>query len=145
MIITPCIPPWLQVAEGELGVSEVPGSGDNPRILEYHKYTALKATSDEVPWCSSFINFCVMKSGLEGTHSAAARSWLGWGVSLSVPAFGCVAVLKRGSLAWQAHVVLWIGEPDSKTIRGIGGNQGDKVSIENFSKSKVLGYRWPGP
>ena len=33
----------------------------------------------------------------------------------------------------------WLDE----TIRVLGGNQGDKVSIENFPKSQVLGYRWP--
>ncbi len=142
--MTPVIPPWLEIAEGEIGVSEIKGSGSNQRIIEYHKHTALKATADEVPWCSSFVNFCVLKSGNNGTWNAAARSWLSWGVSLKVPAFGCIAVLSRGS-SWQGHVGFWIGDPDDKTIRILGGNQGDKVSIENFPKSKVLGYRWPGP
>jgi uncharacterized protein (TIGR02594 family) len=157
MIITPCIPPWLQVAEGELGVHEIPGPKSESRIIEYHATTTLMATSDEVPWCSSFMNWAMSQVKIRGTGSAAARSWLRWGVRLGVPAFGCVAVLSRdGNQPAQltrdelttgrylpGHVGPWIGDVNSTTIRLIGGNQGDAVSIANFPKSRLLGYFWP--
>lgn len=137
-------PNWLTIAEKELGIHETPGIENTARIVEYHQLTRLKATDDETPWCSAFINWVMNRAGFEGTESAVAKSWLGWGVSLKVPAFGCVVVLSRGH-KWQGHVGFYIGSPSPDTIRVLGGNQGDKVSIQNFPKSLVLGYRWPGP
>lgn len=159
MIITPCIPPWLQVAEGELGVHEIPGPRSEARIIEYHATTTLKATSDEVAWCSSDLNWIFIQVKIKGTNSAAARSWLKWGVRLGVPAFGCVAVLSRDGNQpahltreelttgnyLPGHVGLWIGDVNANTIRLIGGNQNNSHSIANFPKSKVLGYFWPAP
>ena len=136
-------PKWLNIAEHELGVHEIPGPQSEARIVEYHSATSLKATDDEVPWCSAFVNWCMKQAGIEGTGSAVARSWLGWGVRLKVPAFGCITVLKRGN-KWQGHVGFYLGSPTPDTIRIIGGNQHDSVSIENFHRSSVLGYRWPG-
>lgn len=48
---------WLDLAEAEIGIKEVPGTGDNPRVLEYHSATSYGAPHDSVPWCSSFINW----------------------------------------------------------------------------------------
>ncbi len=67
------------------GVEELPGAAHNPRILEYHRTTTLghgAASKDETPWCSSFVNFCMVMSGFRGTNSASARSWLKWGSGL---------------------------------------------------------------
>lgn len=50
------LPEHLKIAMKELGVRELAGSKHNPRIIEYHKATSLKATQDEVSWCSSFVN-----------------------------------------------------------------------------------------
>ena len=136
------IPKWLEVAEKELGQHEVAGPESNPRIIEYHKSTTLKATSDEVPWCSSFVNWTMQESGFKGTRSAAARSWVSWGKELKKPEFGCVIVLKRGDSPSSGHVGFWVGEgPDH--VKVLGGNQGDQVSIANFNKSNVIAYRWP--
>lgn len=75
-------PTWMVIAERELasGVRERPGAEHNPRIVEYHSATLLRATTDEVPWCSSFANWCLLQVFETGTWSAAARSWLAWGV-----------------------------------------------------------------
>lgn len=135
------VPKWMEVAEKELGEHEVAGSAANPRITEYHQQTSLKATSDEVPWCSSFVNWVMIQAGFRGTYSAAARSWESWGIPLKEPKFGCVVVLKRGS-GGQGHVGFYVGEgPDH--VKVLGGNQGDQVSIANFNKDKVIAYRWP--
>ncbi len=153
----PVIPPWLEFAELELGVQEIPGHNHNSRILEYHATTTLHATDDETSWCSSFVNWCFTQAMIRGTNSAAARSWLGWGVRLGHPAFGCVAVLRRGgnkALAYltgeekisghylKGHTGFWTGRSDGKD-RLCGGNQGNMVSIANFPLEDVLGYFWP--
>jgi uncharacterized protein (TIGR02594 family) len=101
---TPDSPKWLEVAMREIGVVEVPGPGDNPRVIEYHQATTLKATDDSVPWCSSFVNWCMKEAGIQGSGSAAARSWLNWGKKLDSPRNGCIAVLKRGNNPNNGHV-----------------------------------------
>lgn len=135
------VPKWMEIAEKELGQHEIKGPGSNPRIIEYHKSTTLKASTDEVPWCSSFVCWVMQEAGLKSTRSAAARSWENWGDSLKKPEFGCVVILRRGT-GGQGHVGLYVGEgPDH--VKVLGGNQGDQVSIVNFNKNKVVAYRWP--
>lgn len=136
-------PEWLLVAEKELGVCEIPGPKDNPRIKEYQKSVPeQKEFRDEIPWCSSFVNWVFQQVGIEGTGKATARSWLHWGLHIDKPKFGCVVVMRRGD-TWQGHVGLYLGSTTPDTIRVLGGNQGNKVSIINQKVSSVIGYRWP--
>ncbi len=135
-------PEWYNIALRELesGVSEIPGKKNNPRILEYHSHTLLHATDDETPWCSSFVNWCIEKSGLSGTRSAAARSWLKWGKQLEEPQVGCIVVFKRGN-SWQGHVGFYHNETNNH-ILVLGGNQSNSVSIKSYPKPDLLAYRW---
>lgn len=135
-------PKWIEIAEKELGVSEVPGPESNPRIIEYNKATTLNATSDEIPWCASFVGWCLQEAGMKSSRSAAARSYQSYGEELKAPEFGCIVVLKRGNSPSSGHVGFYVGEGNDH-IKLLGGNQGDKVSIVNFDKSKVVSYRWP--
>ena len=135
-------PPWLAIARAELGVEEVPGPGDNQRVVEYLRSTNLDlqaAANDETPWCSAFTNWCVEKSGYAGSDSAWARSWLAWGREVTTPRQGVVTVLTRQG---GGHVGFYVGEDDDR-ISLLGGNQGDRVCIAKFPKSRLLGYRLP--
>jgi uncharacterized protein (TIGR02594 family) len=134
-------PLWLQIARAETGQAEVPGPGSNPRILEYHATVAGQIKTDDVPWCSSFVNFCVTHAGLQGTNSAAARSWLTWGKAAPTPKVGAIAVFSRGAQP-AGHVGFYVGETESFVLV-LGGNQGDTVSIVRYPKDRVLGYRVP--
>jgi uncharacterized protein (TIGR02594 family) len=137
------IPEWLRLAREEIGVKEVPGAGNNPRIVEYHSTTSLKATQDSVYWCSSFVNWCINQAGIKGTGSAAARSWLEWGIPLDKPRLGCIVVFKRGAPP-SGHVAFCDHEDISNgIIRVINGNMSDEVKISRLSVNGVLGYRWP--
>jgi uncharacterized protein (TIGR02594 family) len=144
---------WLDIAKAELGVHEDALAGHHTqRIVEYHKTTTLKATADETPWCSSFVNWVMIKAGWNGTNSAAARSWLDWGTSLLEPREGAVTVIKRKNATSDAatgsasgfHVAFYIASPRDH-IRLLGGNQGDWVKYSSFSLKayEVKGYRWP--
>lgn len=132
-----------QIAQDEEGVAEVPGDGNNPRILEYDQATDLKATADSVPWCSAFMNWCIQKAGGSGTRSAAARSWLSWGKKVDVPQEGDTVVFSsplRGADA--GHVAFYIKKSKIPGfILVFGGNQNDCVCWERKSASLVLGYR----
>lgn len=138
-------PDWLSVARKEIGTAEIPGPINNKRVIEYHMETSLGASNDEVSWCSSFINFCFMKAGIDGTDSAAARSWTKWGVPLTTPEIGCVVVFWRVSpKSWQGHVGFYLSDSeDGKSVYVLGGNQSDMVRVSKYKKERILSYRWP--
>jgi len=134
--------PWLDVAWRYLGVGEIPGPADSPDVLRFHASVDAAGAGDDVAWCSAFVNSCMEEAGLEGTDSRAARSWLAWGVPLTEPRYGCVCVLWRGSPdSWKGHVGLWIDEVGDEIVL-LGGNQGNRVGVARYPKSRVLGYRW---
>lgn len=135
---------YLEEAMNWMGEKEIPGAVANPDIVKFASYTSLKATSDEVPWCSAFLNFIVAQCGDKGTNSAAARSWLDWGVYKSKPTPGCIVIIDRKDKnnPNAAHVCLYASEGTrADTILCIGGNQGDMVKASVYEKCKVLGYR----
>jgi uncharacterized protein (TIGR02594 family) len=135
-------PRWMRIAWRELGVDEVPGPADNPRIVEYHKACDDELTHDSVPWCSSLVNHCMKEAGEVRTKSRAARSWLEWGVEISEPIYGCVCVLWRDAPgSWKGHVGFFIGIAGADVIL-LGGNQNNEVSVRRYPQERVLGYRW---
>lgn len=144
--------PWMPIAEGEKGVSEIPGLGNNSRVLEYLNTTSnipqSARSKDETPWCSAFVNWCVKQAGLVGTRNALARSWLDWGLPLAAPRRGCIVVFQREKIF--GHVGFYIDETATE-IKVLGGNQQDpqthlyQVSEKYYRKSDLLGYRLPKP
>jgi len=135
-------PYWLIVAEKELGVHETPGPAATARIIEYDKATTLKATSDEVPWCAAFVNWCLKQAGQVGTWSAAAMSFADWGKDLGdEPEEGCIAVFRWAD--GGHHVSFYTGAVDDDTIVCLGGNQSDSVKRSNYPVNRVIAYRWP--
>lgn len=136
------IPKWLEVALTELGdgVKEVPGPGDNPRIVSYLQ-TAHQAPEDEIPWCAAFVGWCILQAGFIPTGRANARSYLDWGLP-SAPLLGAVTVLWRSNpSSAQGHVGFLLDVSDS-SVYLLGGNQSDRVSVTAYPKDRVLGYRW---
>lgn len=135
-------PIWIKIARGELGVKEVKGTAkNNPRIVEYHSKTNLEARTDEVPWCSSFVNWVMWKSGFKRTSSAMARSWLTYGKKCEGFTKYAIVVFKRGAPP-SGHVAFAISE-EKDHIRVIGGNQSNAVTIARYPKASVLAYRMP--
>lgn len=139
--------PWFDIAIGEYNkhIREIAGSGDNPRIVEYLRSTNLdsvSAESDETPWCSAFVNWCVEQSNYEGTDSAWARSWLKWGQELDKPVKGCIAVFKRPPNPSSGHVAFYVSQTDTH-IKVLGGNQSNSVSVTDYPADRLLSYRVP--
>lgn len=131
-------------------VKERPGADHDPFILWCHEATTLRATTDEVAWCSSFVNRCAWHLRLPRSRSAAARSWLDVGVSVELldarPGWDIV-VFKRGP-APAGHVAIFAGLDaederviDATRVRVVGGNQGNAVSVASFPRADVLGVR----
>ena len=135
--------PWLVVAEGELGVTEIRGRQHNPRVLEYGTAVTYHVKTDEVSWCANFVCWCLEQCGIPSTRSARARSFEHWGVEIAQPIYGCVVVFWRGSKSsGKGHVALWVGET-KKYILVLGGNQSNTVKISRYPKSQLLSYRMP--
>ena len=66
-------PRWITIARQEISIKEIKGSSHNPRVVEYHETTG-KFGNDETAWCSSFVNWVMIKAGYQGTNSAVAVS-----------------------------------------------------------------------
>lgn len=103
------------------------------------------------PWCAWYSNGKLMSNGIPGTKSGMARSFLKWGVPVDEKDAkkGDIVVLWRGSKddGVTGHVGMLVElNKDSFTL--LGGNQGDRVCIETFSrykngKDRILGIRRP--
>lgn len=132
--------PWMAAARSQLGQTEVAGQKHNPRILAYHAVTKLKATSDEVPWCASFVGWCLDQANLPHTLSAAAISYADYGSPLAEPIEGCIAVFRRTG---GNHVAFFVRKDETGRIWVLGGNQGNAVTIAPYRASDLIGYRWP--
>ncbi len=144
--------PWMRVAQAEMFVAEVAGRGNNPRIMEYHATTTLGSQPDSVPWCSSFVNWCLRQVGIRGTNSAAAASWVNWGQGLEAPRYGCIVQLRTarqghdratGSSSGN-HVAFFVSQTATH-ITLLGGNQSNQVKESNYRLSSydIRAMRWP--
>lgn len=139
--------PWAEVLFREMlhGVIEEAGPKHNPRILEYWSAVdTFQPTDDETSWCAAAMNWALMVVGVRGPRRPNARSFLSWGERCD-GRLGGIAVLWRGSPdGWQGHVGILVGEaPRSGEVLLLGGNQGNRVGINSYSASRLLGYRRP--
>ena len=124
---------WMDIAEGERGVKEIAGASAHPQIVAYHATTTLKATSDEVPWCSSFVNWVMAKAKYPITKSAAAKSWATYGQSCSLHV-GCIVVFSRKG---GHHVGFCVGITPT-TVLVLGGNQSNEVNVSRYRKDTLI-------
>jgi uncharacterized protein (TIGR02594 family) len=132
----------FDIAMKELGTAEIFGDTHNSRIVEYHAATSLRATSDEIAWCASFVNWCLKKASINGTNSARARSFLTWGVAVSLEEAerGDIVVLSRGTNPLFGHVGFFAGQ-EGKSVLVLGGNQSNKVSLSPYPLHRILSIR----
>ena len=134
----------LKIAFSELGTEEIVGDQHNPEVLKYAKDTKIAGvTTDEIAWCSTFVNWVAWKAGLQISGKANARSWLTVGTKVAVPEPGDVVVYWRDSpQSWKGHVGFFLGfSIDKKRIYTLGGNQGNRVSVSAYRVDNVLSYQ----
>lgn len=130
-----------RVAERFVGLQEFPGTKDNPAVLAMLRLDADWPESDEVPWCSAFVNYVAWLLRLPRSKSLRARSWLEVGRPVEVPAVGFdVAILDREPDPLAGHVGFYAGAYDG-FVYLLGGNQGNRVSVAGYEAARVLGYR----
>lgn len=143
------LPPWLLIARGDLGLTEVPGPESHPSLLQAAKnlggWVAQFFKDDATPWCALWLNGVLQRAGLplsgpDGSPALVrARSFVDYGRPLETPCRGAILVFERPG---GGHVGLYEGET-LKAYRVLGGNQGDRVSHTWISKSRCVAIRWP--
>lgn len=130
----PELSPAYLIALKEKGVKEIAGSLHNDRILQYHA-TAGGHSTDEIAWCSSFMNFCHLAANLSRTGSAAARSWAGISEDVTDnPRTSDILVFAKIGDDWRGHVTFYVGEDETYWYT-FGGNEKDQVKSSRFLKS----------
>jgi uncharacterized protein (TIGR02594 family) len=143
----------FNLAQRFVGIKEIPGIQDNNFLQWCLEVDGMDPAEvhDEIPWCSAFVNRVAWLLRLPRSKSLAARSWLTVGVPITLaearPGWDIV-ILKRGSmpqpgpevLAAPGHVTLFAAAAGDN-FYGLGGNQGNSVSVAPFSVSNILGVR----
>ncbi len=149
--------PWLKAAYYEIGQKEIPGSRNNPRIVEYLKAGGMPHEPDETPWCASFVGWCLASVSLKHTGKPNARSYSDFGLEVpprwSDPLWvlrqlGAIVVLSRTGDPSFGHVGFLAGvqpteDDTSWEVILLGGNQHDSVSFAHFPIERVVAVRWP--
>ena len=138
--------PWFQEARRLIGVREVVGPGNNPKIIDWADKAGIDYGNDDIPWCGLFVAHCVsstLSSEKLPGNPLGARQWLKFGAPCD-PVLGSILVFWRGSRnGWKGHVGFYAGVDDNGAYHVLGGNQGNKVSITRIAKSRLLEARWP--
>ncbi|GAB1372460.1 hypothetical protein MASR1M45_25220 [Candidatus Kapaibacterium sp.] len=144
--------PWLEVAQGELGVEEIKGEIHTSRIIEYHS-TSGNWKDDETPWCGSFMNWIYLQVGINGpTGSAIALNWRKFGQKLGNSSKelvqGATVVVKTTN---GHHVTTCVGLVEGEnSFWGLGGNQGStltnngvRVQVSKYKFSNIISINYP--
>lgn len=132
----------MSVVKLEIGQKENTSKTEhNPRIIEYHSTTG-KFKTDEIAWCSSFVNWVMEEAGYKGTGSASALSWKNWGKSTGGEiVYGAIAVIDYGKGKGHVGFVTAV-DGDNVTVL-LGGNQSDQVKESKFKTSAISDFRVP--
>lgn len=134
-------PKWVTLARQMIGLKEAPGPGNNPEIVKMWadiKRGGIKA--DATPWCAAFVGAVLERCGIQSSRFESAKSYIDWGIAIGKPVPGCIAVLSRDG---GGHVGFVVGQDLDGRLLVLGGNQADMVCIKAFSRSRVIGFRWP--
>jgi uncharacterized protein (TIGR02594 family) len=127
----------------DLGLREIKGPKNAPRITKLLAELGAWWGDDETPWCGVMVAGWFAECGLPyPKHYYRALAWADYGVMCPDPMYGAVAVLSR---VGGGHVGLVTAmSADGRFVRLLGGNQGNAVSQAWFDTQKrPVIYRMP--
>lgn len=157
----PVAPLMVRVAIDMLGTLESPGTADNPVIIAwadevsqcvdraYNRWAADFYNDDSIPWCGLFMAVCAVRAAngrparMPPDKYLSALAWANFGTPIAPAqaAVGDVMVMTRKG---GGHVCLNVGfEKGGARFFGLGGNQGDAVTIAPFDLARVTACRRP--
>lgn len=135
--------PWLEELKAVFGLHE---NADREKLTAWLKSDG-HALGDptKLPWCGDAVETSMRLGmpqepfpGALGANPYFARNWTQFGVDLK--AYGSVGVFERGPTS--GHVGYLVGEGPS-TYYVFGGNQGDRVSVVQILKTRLIAARFP--
>lgn len=148
ILVTP-----YKLASRYLTIAELPGNDDHPLIQWWLMNAGMgRNQHDETSWCGAFVANVAWELWMpRPVFPARARSWLTIGrpVPLDQAQVGFdIVVLSRGEglqpgpevILAPGHVGFFAGL-DGDSVKLLGGNQSNKVSVAPFSTKRVLGVR----
>ena len=139
----PVAPAWIIEATKHIGLKEIVGPKHNNAILSWIKNLGGWFTTDEVPWCGTFVAQCLKQAGRGyPKHWYRAKDYgKGYGTQLSKPAYGCLGVMSRTG---GGHVTFIVGiTKDKRYLVGLGGNQSNAVNLMKFPIERFTDFTWP--
>lgn len=131
----------MQVAGQFIGAHEVKNRDTLAAFL--NKAGGAKLDPATTAWCARFVNSVLYDTGLKGTGSDMAKSFLNYGTATDKPSEGDIVVLSRGDPNGpQGHVGFYAGPGSTPgTIKVLAGNTNNSVTVAEYPEGKVLGYR----
>jgi uncharacterized protein (TIGR02594 family) len=152
------VPGWLAEMRLITGLSEKPGTPDEPKIMAMASFIGdefpdmasycAQYVHDSIPWCGLAEAYCMARVGIRPPFGKTdtdkflwARAWADDPdyTKLPIPKLGCVVVLTRSG---GGHVTTYESDAGSN-IKCRGGNQSDAVTVASYPKSSVIAYVWP--
>jgi uncharacterized protein (TIGR02594 family) len=135
-------PEAYSLAAKNLGMNE---RDQGAALAEYMANGGVNLDPATRAWCADYVNATLAQTGVQGTGSSMARSFLEWGQPVDQPQRGDVAVFSRGDPNGPyGHVGFFDSYNPDGSIKVLGGNQGDAVSLADYSAADLLGFRRPG-
>lgn len=157
----------IVAGQKDLGLAEVSGRVSDKRILAMLTRHNPWVKDDQTPWCAAWMAEICWQCGFDYSRTLRARHFLRVGFGMRVPerlydqyhdyiedcavnGRGVIAVITRGGrnepgadvLDHRGHVGIYLGMTEHHVFL-LGGNQGNKVSVRPYSRSRLLGLRYP--
>lgn len=143
----------VALATGELGVSEINGSNEAPRIREYRTATA-GAEKTPGPWCAYFVSWLAREAGApigaNGNGTGYVPTLEAWGKqegrfvrpSEGAPRPGDIVIFNWGGSGPADHTGIVERIGSNGTIYTIEGNSSDAVRRREYPSSSgdIAGY-----
>lgn len=142
--------PWIEEGRKFIGIHEV---RNRDVVNSFWKDTVSPYNYEHLfkdknhSWCSAYVGSMLKRSGVDIKDTTSKRPiessqyWLGTGVLMEEPEFGCIVVFDWGG--GKGHVGFCTGKTKTGSLIILGGNQNDAVNEKAFLLGKVAGYVWP--
>ncbi len=137
---------WVVEARKFLGVKELLPDGTlNPIVRDLFKAThyPMEKVTIKTAWCSAGLCTSFEKAGFRSTRSAAAISWVAWGVECA-PTPDCVVYFPphNPDAGGSGHCALLVGM-DGEALHCLGFNQSNMCCIKTYLHVDGCKFRWP--
>jgi uncharacterized protein (TIGR02594 family) len=130
------------------GLHELSNGHLNPLVREFftkHTHFPPENITDTTPWCSAAACAALEKSGLKSPHSAAAASFETFGSPCNPAKVGAILVFRRTDQSGRSarHVAFSEGLSGPGKVFARGGNQLNRVCVEEKALADLVASRWP--